>query len=213
MHCCREPFSGFSHLAGAILAAAGVLILVTLTWDQPGKMLSMLVYGTSMVLLYSASAVLHLIDAPHATIQWFSRLDHAAIYAVIAGTYTPFCYNLLSGGWRWGLLGTIWTLAVLSMIFKLVFHKRQTSGYWGLFAYIGMGWSGVIASPQLIHSLPTGGIGLVLGGGLIYSIGTIFYALDRPCCRPRYVSWHDIWHICVLAGSVLHFTAVLKYLV
>jgi hemolysin III len=196
-------------MTGAILSAAGLITLVILTANSPAKLISMIVFGVSMILLYAASAALHLIQAPPRIMLWLKRCDHAAIYALIAGTYTPFCYNLLTGHWRWGLLGTIWALAVVSIFFKLVFHTH--SSRWGTLLYVGMGWLGVIALPQILHALPLGGIALLVGGGLTYSLGAIIYSLDDPLHRPRYFNWHDLWHLFVMAGSGLHFAAVLVY--
>jgi hemolysin III len=205
VRCCREPVSGFTHLIGAVLSLGGLVVLVVLTDGDPAKMISMIIYGVSMVLLYTASATLHLVHAPQRATLWFKRFDHAAIYALIAGTYTPFCYNLLDGRWRWGLLGTIWALAVVSMFFKLAFHTRSSG--WGTLLYIGMGWLGVIAAPELVRTLPPRGI-----GGLAYSLGALLYSLDDPRHRPRYFNYHDAWHLMVMTGSALHFTAVLVYI-
>jgi hemolysin III len=209
MHRFREPLSGFSHLAGAVLAAVGLVVLVAMTYHDGARLTTMIIYGSSLVLLYSASATLHLTRAPQPVILWLKRFDHAAIYVLIAGTYTPFCYNLLSGGWRWGLLGTVWALAVVAMFFKLAFHKR--SGKLSTLLYVGLGWLGVLATPQIIHVLPPGGIALLLSGGIVYSVGAIVYSLDDPANRPRYVNFHDIWHFFVLGGSGLHFAAILVY--
>jgi hemolysin III len=206
----REPVSGLSHLTGAILSAAGLIVLVVLTASSPAKLISMIVFGVSMILLYAASAALHLVQAPPRVMLWLKRFDHAAIYALIAGTYTPFCYNLLTGRWRWGLLGTIWALAVVSIFSKLAFHTRSSGR--GTLLYIGMGWLGVIATPQIIHALPPGGIALLVGGGLAYSLGAIIYSLDDPLNRPRYFNLHDLWHLFVITGSGLHFAAVLVYM-
>lgn len=205
----REPVSGLSHLIGAILSAVGLIVLVLLTVTSPAKLISMIIFGTSLILLYAASAALHLVQAPPRVMLWLKRFDHAAIFALIAGTYTPFCYNLLAGGWRWGLLGTIWVLAVVSILYKLVFHTRSSGQ--GTLLYVGMGWLGVIATPQIIHALPLGGIALLVGGGLVYSLGAIIYSLDDPLNRPRYFNLHDLWHLFVMAGSGLHFAAVLIY--
>ncbi len=205
----REPMSGLSHLAGAILSTAGLIVLIMLTASDPGKLISMIIFGISLILLFSASAAMHLIRAPKRVMLWLKRFDHASIYALIAGTYTPFCYNLLTGNWRWGLLGTVWVLAVISIFFKLFFHTRSSGQ--GTLMYVGMGWLGVLATPQIIHVLPPGGIALLVGGGLVYSLGAIIYSLDDPLRRPRYFNLHDLWHLFVMTGSGLHFAAVLVY--
>lgn len=205
----REPISGLSHMIGAMVSVVGLFVLVILTADSSLKLLSMIVFGFSMIMLYTASAAMHSIYAPPRVMLWLKRFDHAAIYALIAGTYTPFCYNLLAGRWRWGLLGVVWALALVSIFYKLVFHTRSSG--WGTLLYVGMGWLGVIATPQIIHALPLGGIVLLVGGGLMYSLGAIIYNLDDPLNRPRYFNLHDLWHMFVMAGNGLHFTAVLVY--
>jgi hemolysin III len=213
MLCCREPFSGFSHLVGAILMAVGLAVLVVLTHSQPGKMISMLIYGFSVIILYCASSVLHLVRVSPFHLQWLSRIDHAAIYGMIAGSFTPFGYNLLTGFWRWGLLGLVWSIALVAIVYKLAYHKRRTSGKRGVLAYIGMGWLGVVALPKFYIAVPLPCIGLVFISGLIYSVGAWIYSFDDPCCRPRYFNMHDLWHLFVLAGSLAHFIAVLIYIV
>lgn len=209
MSCCREPVSGITHLVGALLATAGLVVLVVVTWGEGAKMASMIVYGASLILLYSASAAMHLVRAPGRVMLWLKRFDHAAIYTLIAGSYTPFCYNLLSGGWRWGLLGTIWALALVSIFFKLVYHKRSSG--WGTLLYVAMGWLAVIGLPEFVGTLPPGCIALIVAGGVVYSAGAIVYSFDDPANRPRYFNMHDLWHLFVMGGSGLHFAAVLVY--
>ena len=115
----REPVNGFTHLAGAFLAAFGLILLVGLTRGDLARMISVIIYGTSMILLYLASAVYHLANGSERKILWLRRLDHAAIYILIAGTYTPFCYNVLDGHLRWLMLGLVWGLAIIGVLYKL----------------------------------------------------------------------------------------------
>ena len=204
----KEPFSGFTHLGGAILGLIGLAWLVALTADDPPRMISMIVYGVSLVLLYSASAALHLIHASPRLFQWLVRFDHAAIFALIAGTYTPLCYNLLTGTWRWGMLGTIWGLAVVGIVYKLFWMKQ--SGHLSTLLYVGMGWLAVAAIPQWIGVLPAGAWALIVSGGLLYSVGAVVFAARRPNFHPQF-NFHDLWHLFVLAGSACHFAAVALY--
>jgi hemolysin III len=206
----REPFSGFSHLAAAIVAAGALVYLIAATWHDPAKLTSMIVYGVSLILLFTASTMMHLIKAPERIARWLTRFDHAAIYVLIAGTYTPFCYNLLAGGWRWGMLGTIWGLAVAGLAFKLFLPWKDS--HLSTVLYVVMGWIGIIIIPQMIKILPPLGWELVVGGGLVYSFGAIFFALDKPESRPWF-SFHDVWHLFVIAGSALHFIAIAMFLV
>jgi hemolysin III len=210
MHSFREPVSGFTHLAGAVLGIAGLVWLLVGSTGDPGKMLSVLVYGVSLVLLYSASTALHLINGSPQTVRWLQRLDHAAIYALIAGTYTPICYNLLTGGWRWGLLGVVWAVAVAGIVFKLV--ARKIDSHLSTLGYVSMGWIAVFAAPHLLQQLPAGAIWLLVGGGLLYSIGAVIFATRRPNFHPHF-GFHEVWHLFVLGGSGLHFAAILLYAV
>lgn len=215
MHRFREPISGLTHLAGALLATIGMVWLIWLTRQSTPKMLTMAIYGLSLVALYSASSTLHLVKASPNTIQTLRRLDHAAIYLLIAGTYTPITYHVLSGGWRWGILSIVWTIAVAGAVFKLGFLDatgRVSGGHWSTLGYVLMGWVGVLAIPEIINVMPLGAAMLILGGGLFYSVGAIIFSLERPNFHPQF-GFHEIWHVFVLCGSGLHFLAVARYMV
>lgn len=212
MHRFKEPTSGFTHLAGALFGAIGLILLIAFTWEQPDKMVSMLVYGISLVLLYSASAALHLIKSSPRLHMWLNRFDHAAIYCLIAGTYTPFCYIALTGGWRWGMLAIIWGMAVIGVVFKLFFMKEDGAGHLSTLFYVGMGWVAVFSLPQMLESLPPMAIWGMALGGVIYSAGAVVFALRKPNFH-RHFNFHDLWHIFVLAGSGVHFWVVFRYLV
>jgi hemolysin III len=204
-----EPTSGFTHLAAMCLAVIGLVWLIAVTHSEPTKMLSMLVYGLSLILLYAASSALHLIPGSERVRHLLRRFDHAAIYLLIAGTYTPFCYHFLTGGWRWGMLGVIWFAALVGIVYKLFFRWKK--GFSTL-AYVTMGWLGVIVAPVAIHLLPTGAILLILGGGLVYMAGAVIFALDKPNFH-RHFNAHDLWHILVMGGSALHFAAIMLFVV
>lgn len=210
MHRFKEPTSGFTHLGGAVLGLIGMIVLLTYTWNDTGKMLSMLVYGISLILLYSASTALHLIKSSDRLFLWLKRFDHAAIYALIAGTYTPFCYNILTGGWKWGMLGVIWGIAVVGIVYKLFIFKEDH--HLSTLGYVGMGWVAVLALPQLIQGLTPTAVWLMAIGGIVYSAGAVIFALQRPNFH-RHFNFHDLWHIFVLVGSGLHYLVVLRYIV
>jgi hemolysin III len=208
MHRFREPVSGFTHLAGALLAAAGLAWLILLTRADPAKLISMIVYGASLVLLYTASTVMHLTKGSERLVLWLNRIDHAAIYVLIAGSYTPIAAYALTGAWRWGLLAVVWALALVGIVYKLFFLQR--GGHLSTLFYIGMGWLGVIVVPQITHVFPMEAIALLLAGGLIYSAGALIFALRKPNFHPHF-GFHELWHLFVLAGSALHFVVVLRY--
>lgn len=205
-----EPTSGFTHLAAALLSAVGLVWLLEASQgSDPAKTLSLVVYGISLILLFSASSALHLINGPPERRQLFRRFDHAAIYILIAGSYTPVCYNLLTGGWRWGMLGLMWGLAFIGVIYKLRFNWRQ---HLSTVMYVAMGWLGIIAAPVVIPVIPPGAVLLILASGLIHTVGAVIFALNKPNLH-RYFNAHDLWHIFVMGGSALHFTLVLRYIV
>jgi len=156
------------------------------------------------VLLYTASTLYHSIQNPHAK-GIFQILDHAAIYLLIAGTYTPFMLVSLRGPWGWWLFGVIWGLAILGLVLQLPVMKRWRVVSLGL--YIGMGWVVVVAIKPLIVSVETGGIIFLVLGGLSYTVGVLFY------CWGKMKFSHAIWHLFVLAGSILHFFSILFYVV
>lgn len=207
----REPVNGLTHLAGGVLAVAGLVVLLVgaAGAGRPDQLVAFGVFGASLIVLYTASALYHLLPLSPAGVARLRRLDHMSIFALIAGTYTPFCLLVLEGGWRWGLLGLIWGLALGGVLIKLFWMDAPR--WLSVLIYLGMGWIAVIAGPQLFRTLPAGGIAWVLAGGLIYSAGALVYGLKRPNPAPGIFGFHELWHLFVLAGSACHFWAVLEY--
>lgn len=210
MRCFREPVNGFTHLAGAFLAVVGLVWLLALAWGETAKLVTVLIYGLSMIALYLASATFHLARGSERMLLWLRRLDHAAIYGLIAGTYTPICYAVLDGGWRWGMLALVWGFAVVGAAYKLA-RLRQGSR-WSLVFYLVMGWLGLLALPKALAVLPPGAILMIAAGGAAYSVGAAIFAIRRPNFHPHF-GHHEIWHLCVLVGSVFHFAAIARYFV
>ncbi len=206
----REPVNGFSHLGGALLALIGLIGLIAATWQTPGKMISLFIYGASLVLIYSASSALHLTHGSERTLDVLNRIDHAAIYVLIAGTYTPFCYNLLSGAWRWGMLILVWGLAAAGAIYMLIFLGK--SRWLMTFLYLAMGWVALIGAPHILATLPGGAIALLAAGGIVYTVGAIIFALEKPNLH-RYFGYHELWHVFVMVASAIQFLAVVRYVV
>jgi hemolysin III len=203
----REPVNGFTHFIGVIFGFVALAWLISKTHDTPDKMLSMIVYGICVILLYAASTTFHLVNGSDQTVQMLCRLDHAAIYLMIAGTYTPLVYNVLSGIWRWGVLGIVWTLAIIGVIYKLR-YLRQDHRRLSVLLYMGMGWMGLITLPQAIQLLDSRPLQLIIAGGIVYTVGALVFMLKRPNLH-RFFDHHALWHIFVLAGSALHFAVVL----
>ncbi len=199
-----ERFNGFSHLFGALLAIAGAVVLIVMgaTQGDAWKVVSFSIYGATLIMLYGCSTLYHSTRGRAKNI--FRKLDHSAIYLLIAGTYTPFTLVTLGGGWGWALFGVVWALAVFGIVqeFALRSQKRMLS----LYLYIGMGWVAVIGVIPLINALSWAGFAWVVAGGVVYTVGTIFYFYDE-----KFKHWHGIWHLFVLGGSVLHYFAIFKY--
>jgi len=193
----------FTHAIGVALALAALAVLVTLAslHGSPRQIVSYSVYGVTLVLLYTTSTAYHGIRLPRAR-RLLRILDHAAIYLLIAGTYTPFALISLRGAWGWSLFGLIWALAAIGVVFKVFFIGRfpRTSTV----VYLAMGWLALIAVRQLFAHLPVSGLVLLFSGGLCYTVGVLFFALDH---RMRFN--HAIWHVFVLAGSTCHFFAIM----
>jgi hemolysin III len=208
----REPVNGLTHAAGGVLAVVGlgVLLATAASTGRLDQLLAFGIFGLSLVALYAASALYHLLPLSPAGVARLRRLDHMTIFVLIAGTYTPFCVLALDGGWRWGLLALIWSLALCGVMLKL--RWMDAPRWLSVALYLGMGWIAVIAASELVRAVPPGGIAWVLSGGLVYSAGALAYGLKRPDPVPGVFGFHEVWHIFVLAGSACHFWAVLHYI-
>jgi hemolysin III len=208
----REPVNGLTHLAGALLACIGlaVLLATAASAGRADQLLAFSVFGFSLILLYTASALYHLLPLSPAGVARLRMADHVTIFLLIAGTYTPFCLLALDGGWQVGLLGLVWGLAFLGVLLKLLWMDAPR--WLSVTLYLGIGWVAVVAAPALLRSVPAGGIVWVLAGGLIYSAGALVYGLRRPNPVPGVFGFHELWHLFVMAGSACHFWAVLRYI-
>ena len=198
-----ERFNSISHLVGAVAALAGAVVLVVFASMQgdPWKIVSFSIYGTTLFLLYLFSVLYHSLHGELKSI--FQRLDHLAIYLLIAGTYTPFTLVTLNGVWGWWIFGAVWGLALIGMILEFVPQKRRILP---VLIYLVMGWICLIALKPLLQAMPMAGFWWLLAGGLFYTVGIIFYVLDKKLKHS-----HGIWHLFVLAGSVCHYFTVLLY--
>lgn len=199
-----EKFNAITHLIGALLALAGAIVLVVAAAgsDDPWKVVSVSIYGMTLVLLYSISALYHSLRGRAKTI--LRELDHHSIYWLIAGSYTPFCLVSLRGPWGWSLFGIVWGLAVLGNLQEL--KLRSGSRILSLAIYVVMGWVALTATIQLLHALGPAGFAWLAGGGLLYTIGIVFYVMDA-----RIKHAHGTWHLFVLAGSAAHYIAILYF--
>jgi hemolysin III len=208
----REPVNGLTHLAAGLLAFVGLVVLMATAANAAriDQLVAFGIFGVSLISLYAASALYHLLPLSPIGVARLRRLDHMTIFVLIAGTYTPFCLLALDGGWRWGLLGLIWGLAVGGVLLKLLWMEAPR--WLSVVLYLGMGWVAVIAAPALYRAVPAEGMAWVLAGGLTYSAGALVYGLKRPNPLPGVFGFHEVWHLFVVAGSACHFWAVLRYI-
>lgn len=199
-----ERFNSITHLVGTALAATGavVLILIAARLGDPWKIVSFSVYGTMLLALYATSTLYHSTRGRVKDI--FRKLDHCAIYLLIAGSYTPFALVSLRGPWGWSLFGAVWGLALLGLAQEIWLGKGAR--ILSLVIYILMGWLAVVAIVPLIAALSPNGFALLAAGGALYTIGIIFYATDTKLRHG-----HGVWHLFVLAGSAAHYFTVLFY--
>lgn len=202
----EEIAHSITHGLGVLLSIAGLAVLVAYASlnGNAWHVVSCSIYGASLILLYSSSTLYHSIHYPPAKAV-LQRLDHAAIYLLIAGTYTPFLLVNLRGPWGWSLFATVWSIAVAGVVLEFIRQRRFKR--LSLVLYLGLGWIVLVAIDPMLDRVETGGLVLLLIGGLCYSFGVIFYLWKKL------VYHHAIWHLFVLAGSVLHFFAVLFYVI
>lgn len=202
---------GWSHAVGTGLAIAGTGLLLVLTRQDPPKALSMLIYGVTLILLLSVSAVYHIGHWQPRARTILRSFDHANIFLFIAGSYTAIAFNAFAGWWRIGILASVWllTAAGVAAVGPSVRLPR-----WALAAlYVGLGWLGVVAIPQIAGSLGPVAVTLVLIGGLLYSTGAAAYAFKRPNPWPRTFGYHELFHLLVLGATASFFACIALYVV
>jgi hemolysin III len=202
----EEIVNSLSHGVGAVLAVAGLIVLTrsALLQGDAWHVASCAVYGVTLVILYSASTLYHLVPLSRAKVV-FQFLDHSAIYLLIAGTYTPFTLVNLRGPWGWSLFGAVWGLALLGIVSRATVVQHRPG--MAVAFYVAMGWVAVIAVKPILTAIAPGGLLLLLAGSLAYTLGVIFYAWERLPYN------HAVWHLFVLAGSAFQFFAVWFYVV
>lgn len=199
-----ERFNAWTHLVGALLACLGAIWLLVLAAldGSPAKIVSVAIYGLSLILLYSISTLYHSLRGRAKVVM--RKLDHLSIYLLIAGSYTPFCLVTLAGAWGWTLFGIVWGLAVIGMLQEI--KPRSEARVLSLVIYAVMGWVVLVAVKPLFAALGGAGFAWLLAGGICYTVGIVFFVFDD-----RFRHWHGIWHIFVMVGSLLHFIAILFY--
>jgi hemolysin III len=202
----REPVNGLTHFFAALVSAVGLIALVVIGWNNLVKTISLSVYGVSLILLFAASAAYHLVKSGPKAIAALRKLDHAAIYLLIAGTYTPFCAIMFEGFWRWGFLAIIWALAIIGIIVKMFIMNAPR--WLGAGIYLMMGWLCLAAIGEMLRVLPFGALAWLLAGGVIYTLGALVYITKTLDFLPGKFGFHEVWHIFVILGALAHFIAI-----
>jgi hemolysin III len=200
----EEVAHALTHGLGLVASVGGLVTLVAAAWlrGDTWHIVGCSIFGATLVLLYAASTLYHGARSPRVK-RFFRRLDHAAIFLLIAGTYTPFTLVSLRGGWGWTLLVIVWGLAILGIVLEVAGHTRRFS----LALHLAMGWLGVIAAEPLVRSLHPDGLLLLALGGAAYTLGVVFYIWRRLPYN------HAVWHLFVMVGSLCHFACVLDYVI
>jgi len=201
-----ERFNAWTHLVGTVfsLFGVGILIALAVATGDPWRIVSVSIFGVTLILLYSASTLYHSLRGRAKDI--LRKLDHLSIYLLIAGTYTPFCLVTLRGPWGWSLFGVVWALAVIGMLQEI--KPRSEARIMSLVIYAIMGWVIIVAVKPLLDHLATAGFVWLASGGALYTVGIIFYAFDS-----RFRHWHGIWHLFVIGGSLAHYFAIALYVI
>lgn len=206
----REPVSSYTHFWGAIGGVLATVLLVgrsLITHSSTMILLGVALFGISLVALYSASSIYHYALCAAAPLRRLRKLDHAMIYVLIAGSYTPFCVAYMPKGEREVFLGCLWIAALLGIVFKLVWLDAPR--WIGTLLYLAMGWSILVDLPAFA-SMPPACLGLIAAGGISYSVGAVFYIAKWPNINKQW-GFHELFHLFILAGSLLHFLAVFLF--
>ena len=208
----REPMNGFTHFIGIIFAMTATVLLVDLSLNpyKPHHLISFLIFGIGMILLYTTSTLYHWLKLSDAGTKKLRKADHIMIFIYIAATYTPVCIVALRETIGWMLLAATWSVAIFGIIIKIFWMNAPR--WLSTFIYILMGWLAVGAIFPLINSLQTGAILWLLAGGLFYTIGAVIYALKRPDPFPGVLGFHEIFHLLVLLGTFSHFWMMYRYI-
>ncbi len=205
----KDPMSGLTHFFGIILSVIGLTVLVVRSLNpvRPWQLLSGIVFGSGMIMLYTASTLYHWLDFSERGNLCLRRFDHMMIFILIAATYTPFCLIPMRGPWGWGIFAAIWSMALLGLLFKTFWINAPRWLSTGL--YLMMGWVAAVGIKALVESLSPAALFWVFAGGICYTTGAIFYVLKRPVGK-RF-GFHEIFHLFVLGGTAAHYLAVYTY--
>lgn len=206
----RDPISGLTHLAAAAFAVCGLVILLLIGSDNSAKAISLAIYGLSLILMLAASATYHLVKAPPRVIKVLRKVDHSAIYLLIAGSYTPICVHFFHGFWQWWFVGIIWGMALIGVAIKIFIINAPRWVTAGI--YLLMGWMAVIAIPEMLVTMPVSALIWLVLGGLFFTLGAAVYISKKPDFLPNVFGFHELWHIFVIIGCACHFIVIAYFI-
>lgn len=202
-----NPVRGFMDATAALASVAALVALVVLTSNDTPRMMSMVVYALTLVALYTTSSLYHSIPWRPKWKQRMQRLDHSMTYLLVAGSFTPIAANVLDGAWRVRVLAVVWGAAIVGVGQKIIFPRVRP--WFSITLQTTLGWFALVPFLELMRRLSGGAIALIAAGGALYTVGMILFTLKRPRLSPAFFSYHEVWHVFVIAASVLHFLAVL----
>lgn len=205
----QNPVRGFLHGAAALASLLGLAVLIERTWGRALALAGALIFGLAMVVMYTTSALYHSVPWGETWKTRFQRFDHSNIYVVVAGTFTPFAIAALDGMSLAVSLTLIWGMAVLGITLKTLLPSVKT--WLSVTIQMSMGWLAVVWLPQILDRLGLGAVVLIALGGLCYTVGAVIFTTKRPRLLPRSFSYHELFHVLVIAGSALHFVAIVIY--
>lgn len=204
----QETFNFYSHLAGVLLSVAGLIFLFRVARTSVPALITALIYGLSIVFLFSASSLYHAFKKEENEISFWRKMDRLAIFFMIAGTYTPICYFCLDGTWRWTMIGLQWGLVGFGVFSQLFFPRAPRSLYATI--YISMGWLAIFPMRQILSNMSSAQEILLFSGGIAFTAGGLIYAIKRPRMLPGIFSFHELFHITVLLGGALHYAMIYR---
>ena len=204
----QESFNFYSHLAGRIEAIIGTIYLIKVTSYSTSMLITALIYGISIVFLFSASSLYHVFKKEENELSFWRKMDRLAIFFMIAGTYTPICYFCMEGSWRWSMIAVQWGLVGFGVISQLFFPRAPRTLY--AVIYISMGWAALFPMKQVLANMSAIQEVLLFTGGAAFTIGGLIYALKKPRLAPDIFSFHELFHVMILIGGVLHYAMIYR---
>jgi hemolysin III len=202
----QELFNCYSHLAGMVAAVIGTIFLAVIASDSASGLVTALIYGISVVFLFAASTLYHAFKKEDNELSFWRKMDRLAIFFMIAGTFTPMCYFCLDGAWKWSMIAFQWSLVGFGVISQIFFPRAPRKLY--AVIYLLMGWSALFTLKQMLANMSASQAVLLVSGGLAFTLGAIIYAIKKPKILPGVFSFHEVFHVMVLIGGVLHYAMI-----